>query len=113
MGIAAYGSYLLLFFPLESTYRLMKINSTLLYPLAVCGALPLVLALRHWTIRQGSLTRLAISLLAVFHIGFHVSAIANLDTRPGGIGFAQTIPLPQDPNVPIMVFACKKDFIVP
>ena len=53
MGIAAYGGYLLLFFPLESTYRLMKLNGTLLYPLAVCGALPLVFALPsvglcHW-----------------------------------------------------------------
>ncbi|MYI87577.1 MAG: hypothetical protein F4074_03110 [Synechococcus sp. SB0672_bin_10] len=103
----------MLFFPLESTYRLMKLNSTLLYPLAVCGALPLVLALRRWTIKQGPSTHLVFSLLAVFHIGFHVSAVTNLGTWPGGIGFARTITLPQDPNVPIVVFACEKDSTVP
>jgi len=68
MGMAAYGGHLLLFFPLESTYRLMKGNTIMLYPLAVCGAVPLVLALRRWTIKQGPSTRLVFSLLAVFHI---------------------------------------------
>lgn len=113
MGMAAYGGHLLLFFPLESTYRLMKGNTTMLYPLAVCGALPLVLALRRWTIKQAPSIRLVFSLLAVFHIGFHVSAVTNLGTWPGGIGLAQTITLPQDPNVPIVISACDKDPTVP
>jgi len=113
MGMAAYGGHLLLFFPLESTYRLMKGNTTMLYPLAVCGAVPLVLALRRWTIKQGPSTRLVFSLLAVFHIGFHVSAVTNLDTWPGGIGFARTITLPRDPDVPIVIFSCEKDSIAP
>lgn len=113
MGIAAYGGYLLLFFPLESTYRLMKLKGTLLYPLAVCGALPLVFALRRWTIKQGPSTRLVLSLLAVFHIAFHVDVVADMGTWPGGIGFARTITLPQDLSVPIVVFACEKDPTVP
>ena len=52
-------------------------------------------------------------LLAVFHIGFHVSAVTNLGTWPVGIGFARTITLPQDPDVPIVIFSCEKDSIVP
>ncbi|KKZ10264.1 MAG: hypothetical protein TQ37_09030 [Candidatus Synechococcus spongiarum 15L] len=80
MGIAAYGGYLLLFFPLESTYRLMKFNATLLYPLAVWGALPLVLALHRWTTKQSPSTRLVFNLLVVFHIACHRAAVGNLGT---------------------------------
>lgn len=36
-----------------------------------------------------------------------------MGTWPGGIGFARTITLPQDPSVPIVVFACEKDPTVP
>ena len=112
-GIAAYGGHLLLFFPLESTYRLMKLNTTLLYPLAVCGALPLVLALRRWTIKQGPSARLVFSLLVVFHIAVHMDVAADLLTWPGGIGFARTITLPQDASVPIVVFACENARRIP
>ncbi|TGG94589.1 MAG: hypothetical protein ERJ67_02095 [Aphanocapsa feldmannii 277cV] len=106
MGIAVYGVYLLLFFPLEHTYRLMKLNSTLLYPLAIYGTLPLVFAVHRWTIKQVLLTRLVLSLLVVFHIVFHVKVVADLGTRPAGVGFARTTNLPSNSTAPIVVFGC-------
>jgi len=108
VGTAAYGGYLLLFFLLEHTYRLMKLNVTLLYPLVVMGMLPLVLSLRRWTMKRGPSIRLLFTLLVVLHITFHGKVVADLGIRPSGVGLARTIPLPSDPTAPLAIFGCEE-----
>jgi hypothetical protein len=84
VGIGIYSGYLLAYIPLESTYRLMKIAISLIYPLAIFGLLPLILWCKNWLPKKSSWIQNGVLLLAIAHTIFHIYKVFDLHPFPSG-----------------------------
>jgi len=83
-GISLYIGYLLAYIALEHTYRLMKIATSLLYPLAIFGLLPLIIWMVSQMSKQAPWKRYIILALAIGHVIWHIEAVFDLETFPSG-----------------------------
>jgi len=84
IGVGVYASYLFAYFPLESTYRLMKIAISLIYPLAIFGLLPLVKWLKVRLEHKSFWFRYGVLVLAIAHTIFHIYKVFDLNAFPAG-----------------------------
>lgn len=84
IGVGIYAGYLFAYVPLESTYRLMKIAISLVYPLAIFGLLPLVIWLKSCLEHKSFWVRYGILTLAIAHTIFHIYKVFDLNTFPAG-----------------------------
>jgi hypothetical protein len=84
VGLGLYGSYLLAFIPLTSTYRLMKIGISIIYPLAIFGLLPLLVWWSHALLQKPRWIRRGVLALAIVHIIFNIYKVFNYKPFPTG-----------------------------
>lgn len=106
VGLGLYGSYLLAFIPLNSTYRLMKIGISVIYPLAIFALLPLLLWWGHILIQQPRWIRRSVLILAIAHTIFHVYKVFDLKPFPTGT-FAIVNPDRLESVQSVAVVACQ------
>lgn len=84
IGLSLYSGYLLAHIPLESTYRLMKIVISIIYPLAIFGLLPLLrLGRRQLAIKPVWMYRVAMVVVAL-HVVLHIHKTFDLRAFPTG-----------------------------
>jgi hypothetical protein len=84
VGVGIYSGYLLAFIPLESTYRLMKIAISVIYPLAIFGLLSLILWWKERLNKKSGLMAKGLLVLAIAHTVFHIDAVFDLHPFPSG-----------------------------
>ncbi len=84
VGVGIYSSYLLAHIPLESTYRLMKIAISIIYPLAIFGLLPLLLWGRKQLASKPTWIYRVVMLVAVLHVVLHIHKTFDLRSFPSG-----------------------------
>jgi hypothetical protein len=84
IGLSLYSGYLLAHIPLESTYRLMKIVISIIYPLAIFGLLPLIqLGRSQLAIKPVWMYRVTMALVAL-HVVLHIHKTFDLRAFPTG-----------------------------
>lgn len=84
IGIGVYTGYLLAYIPLETTYRLMKIAISIIYPLAIFGLLPLILWCNSRLISKYYWMRNAILAFGIAHAIIHLYVVFDLYPYPSG-----------------------------
>ncbi|MGB3205248.1 MAG: hypothetical protein WBB28_09685 [Crinalium sp.] len=84
VGVGVYSGYLLAYLPLESSYRLMKIAISIIYPLAIFGLLPLILWCKNQLNQKSSWIQSGVLILAIAHTIFHIYKVFDIHTLPSG-----------------------------